>query len=43
MMKNDDKFINEALRSPLASSDPSLGYYALSQAAWKLIKGTFTK
>ncbi|RSX54041.1 hypothetical protein D2E25_0347 [Bifidobacterium goeldii] len=31
------EIMNEALRSPLASTDPSFGSYALSQAAWKLV------
>ena len=39
----DNEMMNKALRSPLAASDPSLGYYALSQTAWKLIKNTFSK
>ncbi|WP_274619124.1 hypothetical protein [Bifidobacterium amazonense] len=34
----DEEMMNKALRSPLAANDPSLGYYALSQAAWKAIK-----
>lgn len=39
-MKNNETIMNEALHSPLASTDPSLGSYALAQAAWKLIRNT---
>lgn len=42
-MMNSDKMISEALRSPLAATDPSLGSYALSQTAWKAIKRAFNK
>ena len=39
----DKEMMNKALRSPLAASDPSLGHYALSQTAWKAIKGLLRK
>ncbi|RSX57001.1 hypothetical protein [Bifidobacterium samirii] len=39
----NDEMLDKALRAPLSTADPSLGYYALSRAAWKLIKNTFSK
>ncbi len=41
-MKNNT-MINEALRSPIAASDPMIGTYALSQTSWNAIKSIFTK
>lgn len=33
-----DRLMDNALRYPLAASDPALGYYALSQGVAKLVK-----
>lgn len=33
-----EKVMDIALRSPLAANDPSLGYYAASQGAMRLMK-----
>lgn len=40
---DNKNMINEALRSPLAAADPSLGHYALSVSAWNAIKGIVRK
>ncbi|OZG60292.1 MULTISPECIES: hypothetical protein [Bifidobacterium] len=39
----DNKIMNEALRAPLASTDPSLGSYALAQASWNAVKSIVRK
>ncbi|RSX51293.1 hypothetical protein D2E25_1848 [Bifidobacterium goeldii] len=41
-MKNET-MLDKALRSPMAATDPSLGHYALSQAAWGLMKNLIRK
>ncbi|KAB8287229.1 hypothetical protein DSM100688_1804 [Bifidobacterium ramosum] len=40
---NNKDMLDQALRAPLASNDPSLGHYALSQAAWGLMKNLVRK
>ncbi|WP_274608131.1 hypothetical protein [Bifidobacterium phasiani] len=42
-MNKNETMLNEALRSPLAATDPSLGSYALGQAAWKAIRRVLAK
>ncbi|WP_317367396.1 hypothetical protein [Bifidobacterium pullorum] len=39
----DKKLYDQMLRSPLASTDPSLGNYALSQAVWSGVKKLINK
>ena len=34
----NQKMMDQALRSPLAATDPSFGHYALSQTMWSGIR-----
>lgn len=39
----NQQMMDQALRSPLAATDPSLGHYALSQTVWNGIKRILNK
>ena len=39
----NQQMMDQALRSPLAATDPSLGHYARSQTVWNGIKRMLNK
>lgn len=39
----NQQMMDQALRSPLAATDPSLGHYTLSQTVWTGIKRMLNK